>query len=353
MPTTPHATSRRASGSIWSRISPNGTPPVCKIMDYGRYKYELKKKAATAKRSQHQSQLKEIKLRPQIDEHDLAFKLRAAERFLIAGDKVKATVTFRGREIMHQQVGRDLLDRVVKRLSEIAKAESSPHMEGRMLSLIVAPDRRGQTRRRGRARRLLLLRRTSRQDLLDRRAVGRDDQREHASFHVRRGLRLRDLGQPLHDAIEQVTADLLVHDLTAAERHGRLHLVAIDQETLRRAQLEREVVLVDLGPELDLLQLALVLGSLRSRRLLLQLVLVAPVIHDLAHGRRAVRRDLDQVESDALRDVAGGVRRHHAELLPFLVHHTHLGNTDRPVHPDLVFLGRYVAPTASTKSHAF
>lgn len=122
-------------------ISPNGTPPVCKIMDYGRYKYELKKKAATAKRSQHQSQLKEIKLRPQIDEHDLAFKLRAAERFLIEGDKVKATVTFRGREIMHQQVGRDLLDRVVKRLAEIAKAESSPHMEGRMLSLIVAPDR--------------------------------------------------------------------------------------------------------------------------------------------------------------------------------------------------------------------
>lgn len=122
-------------------ISPNGQPPVCKIMDYGRFKYEQKKKAATAKRSQHQSQLKEIKLRPQIDEHDLAFKLRAAERFLLDGDKVKATVTFRGREMQHQQIGRDLLTRVVQRLAELAKAESSPQMEGRMLSLILAPDR--------------------------------------------------------------------------------------------------------------------------------------------------------------------------------------------------------------------
>jgi translation initiation factor IF-3 len=122
-------------------ISPNGQPPVCKIMDYGRFKYEQKKKAATAKRSQHQSQLKEIKLRPQIDEHDLAFKLRAAERFLIEGDKVKATVTFRGREMQHQQIGRDLLTRVVQRLAELAKAESHPQMEGRMLSLILAPDR--------------------------------------------------------------------------------------------------------------------------------------------------------------------------------------------------------------------
>jgi translation initiation factor IF-3 len=122
-------------------ISPNGTPPVCKIMDYGRFKYEQKKKAATAKRSQHQSQLKEIKLRPQIDEHDLAFKLRAAERFLIEGDKVKATVTFRGREMQHQQIGRDLRTRVVQRLAELAKAESHPQMEGRMLSLILAPDR--------------------------------------------------------------------------------------------------------------------------------------------------------------------------------------------------------------------
>jgi translation initiation factor IF-3 len=122
-------------------ISPNGQPPVCKIMDYGRYKYELKKKASTQKRSQHQSQLKEIKLRPQIDGHDLDFKMKAAERFLMDGDKVKATVTFRGREIVHVQVGHDLLERVTKRLAEIAKPESRPQMEGRMLSMMFGPDR--------------------------------------------------------------------------------------------------------------------------------------------------------------------------------------------------------------------
>ncbi|HTO71285.1 MAG TPA: translation initiation factor IF-3 [Myxococcota bacterium] len=122
-------------------ISPNGQPPVCKIMDYGRYKYELKKKASTQKRSQHQSQLKEIKLRPQIDEHDLDFKMKAAERFLMDGDKVKATVTFRGREITHVQVGHELLERVTKRLAEIAKPESRAQMEGRMLSMMFGPDR--------------------------------------------------------------------------------------------------------------------------------------------------------------------------------------------------------------------
>jgi translation initiation factor IF-3 len=124
-------------------ISPNGKPPVCKIMDYGRYKYELKKKAASAKKSQHQSQLKEVKLRPQIDEHDLAFKLNNARRFLFDGDKVKTTVMFRGREIVHSQLGRDLLDQVIERLEGVAKPESRPLMEGRTLSVILAPDKDG------------------------------------------------------------------------------------------------------------------------------------------------------------------------------------------------------------------
>src|SRR5262249_25254374 len=92
-------------------------------------------------RSQHQSQLKEIKLRPQIDGHDLDFKMKAAERFLMEGDKVKATVTFRGREITHVQVGHELLERVTKRLAEIAKPESRAQMEGRMLSMMFGPDR--------------------------------------------------------------------------------------------------------------------------------------------------------------------------------------------------------------------
>lgn len=122
-------------------ISPNARPPVCKIMDYGRYKYELKKKAATAKKSQHQSQVKEVKFRPQIDDHDLDFKLKNARKFLFEGDKVKCTVMFRGREIVHSQLGRDLLRRVGEWLSEIASIESMPQMEGRTLSMTVAPNR--------------------------------------------------------------------------------------------------------------------------------------------------------------------------------------------------------------------
>ena len=122
-------------------ISPNGQPPVCKIMDYGRYKYELKKKASVAKKSQHQSQVKEVKLRPRIDEHDLTFKINNARRFLMEGDKVKCTVMFRGREIVHTQIGRELLIQVVERLDEVAKAETSPQMEGRTLSMILAPDK--------------------------------------------------------------------------------------------------------------------------------------------------------------------------------------------------------------------
>ena len=122
-------------------ISANADPPVCKIMDYGRFKFESKKKAGSQKKSQHQSQLKEIKLRPRIDEHDLNFKLNNARKFLIAGDKVKCTVMFRGREIVHQHLGRELLDVVGQRLGDIANAEGSPDMEGRALSLTYSPNR--------------------------------------------------------------------------------------------------------------------------------------------------------------------------------------------------------------------
>ena len=122
-------------------ISPNAHPPVCKIMDYGRYKYELKKKASVAKKSQHQSQVKEVKFRPQISEHDLDFKLKNARRFLFEGDKVKCTVMFRGREIVHTQIGRKLLRSVAERLEVIASPESEARMEGRTLSFTLAPNR--------------------------------------------------------------------------------------------------------------------------------------------------------------------------------------------------------------------
>jgi translation initiation factor IF-3 len=122
-------------------ISPNARPPVCKIMDYGRYKYELKKKASVARKQQHQVQVKEIKMRPQIDDHDLDFKIRKARGFFIDGDKVKCTVTFRGREIVHRQVGFKLMERVAELLGDISIVESRPQMEGRMLSQVLAPNK--------------------------------------------------------------------------------------------------------------------------------------------------------------------------------------------------------------------
>jgi translation initiation factor IF-3 len=122
-------------------IAGTASPPVCKIMDYGRYKFEAKKKATVAKRSQHQSQVKEIKLRPHIDGHDLDFKLRQARKFLFAGDKVKFTVMFRGREIVHPHLGRELLEQIGQRLTEIAASEGRPSMEGRTLSLTFGPNR--------------------------------------------------------------------------------------------------------------------------------------------------------------------------------------------------------------------
>ena len=122
-------------------IAANAQPPVCKIMDYGRYKYELKKKAASARKTQHRTQVKEIKLRPRIEEHDLDFKLKRARQFLIDGDKVRCTVMFRGREIIHTERGRAVLDRVAERLGEIAKVEQRPRLENRQMSLILTPDR--------------------------------------------------------------------------------------------------------------------------------------------------------------------------------------------------------------------
>jgi translation initiation factor IF-3 len=122
-------------------IAGNAVPPVCKIMDYGRYKFEVKKKATAAKRVQHQTQVKEIKLRPQINEHDRDFKLKQARKFLFNNDKVKFTVMFRGREIIHPHLGRELLEQIGERLSEIASSEGRPNMEGRTLSLTFGPNR--------------------------------------------------------------------------------------------------------------------------------------------------------------------------------------------------------------------
>lgn len=122
-------------------VAPNSVPPVCRIMDYGRYKYEQKKKAGKSKG--HSASLKEIKLRPRTDQHDLEFKLKNARKFLIEGDKVKVTVMFRGREIVHRELGRRQLDVVTKLLGNLASVENPPRMEGRFLSMILVPNREG------------------------------------------------------------------------------------------------------------------------------------------------------------------------------------------------------------------
>ena len=120
-------------------VAPAARPPVCRIMDYGRYKYEQKKKSGKGKG--HTASLKEVKLRPRTDQHDLDFKLKNARRFLLEGDKVKITVMYRGREMVHREIGRKQLDRVVELLGAIAVVESSPRMEGRLLSMILVPNR--------------------------------------------------------------------------------------------------------------------------------------------------------------------------------------------------------------------
>jgi translation initiation factor IF-3 len=120
-------------------VNPKAEPPVCKILDFGKFKYEEKKKQAEAKRKQTVVEVKEIKLRPKTDDHDLDFKSRAAIRFLEAGHKVKFTVRFRGREITHPEKAQEQLDWVVKRCEEIAVVEVRPTMEQRTMTLVMAP----------------------------------------------------------------------------------------------------------------------------------------------------------------------------------------------------------------------
>ncbi len=120
-------------------VAPTARPPVCKIMDFGRYKYESKKKAMEAKRKQTVIQVKEVKIRPKTDEHDYQFKFRHAVRFLTAGDKVKLTVLFRGREITHKQVAFERLRRFQEDLQDLGVVEQEPRMDGRTMMMIMAP----------------------------------------------------------------------------------------------------------------------------------------------------------------------------------------------------------------------
>ena len=128
-----------AEGLDLVEISPNARPPVAKIMDYGKYKYEAKKKKSEARKKQSVIIVKEIKIRPNIEEHDYQVKIRAMNRFFGDGDKVKVTLRFRGREMAHQELGAKLLERVQEDLERIAKVEQFPKMEGRQMTMVFAP----------------------------------------------------------------------------------------------------------------------------------------------------------------------------------------------------------------------
>ncbi|GAA3844347.1 translation initiation factor IF-3 [[Pseudomonas] carboxydohydrogena] len=120
-------------------ISPNNSPPVCKIMDYGKYKFQAQKKAAEARKKQKIVEIKEIKLRPMIDDHDYDVKMRAMLRFFEEGDKVKITLRYRGREMAHQEIGTKLLDKVKAAVADIAKVEQDAKFEGRQVVMVLAP----------------------------------------------------------------------------------------------------------------------------------------------------------------------------------------------------------------------
>ena len=120
-------------------VSPNADPPVCKILDYGKFKYEAQKKANAARKKQKVIEVKEIKMRPAIDDHDYDTKMRSVGRFLEEGDKVKVTLRFRGRELAHQELGMKVLERVRADVGEAAKVEQFPRMEGRMMTMVIAP----------------------------------------------------------------------------------------------------------------------------------------------------------------------------------------------------------------------
>ena len=120
-------------------VSPNADPPVCKFLDVGKYRYEAQKKANAARKTQKTQQIKEIKMRPNIDDHDYDVKMRSVRKFIEEGDKVKMTLRFRGREMAHQELGMNLLKRVQDDTAEIAKIEAYPRLEGRQMLMVLSP----------------------------------------------------------------------------------------------------------------------------------------------------------------------------------------------------------------------
>jgi translation initiation factor IF-3 len=135
----------RQKGLDLVEISPTAVPPVCRIMDYGKYQYQEQKRAREAKRHQHVVEVKEIKFRPKVDEHDYQFKRNHIQRFIEEGDKVKATIFFRGREMAHPEIGHKILMRLIADLAEVAIPETQPRMEGNQMHTILTAKRGAKT----------------------------------------------------------------------------------------------------------------------------------------------------------------------------------------------------------------
>jgi translation initiation factor IF-3 len=123
-------------------VSPNSTPPVCRIMDYGKYKYQASKRAAEAKKKSARVDIKEVKMRPKTEEHDFQVKLKNALRFLEGGNKVKVTVMFRGREVTHPEFGFELMKRVAEEVGDAGQVEMAPRMAGRFMTMVIAPKKK-------------------------------------------------------------------------------------------------------------------------------------------------------------------------------------------------------------------
>jgi translation initiation factor IF-3 len=138
MPPPQALTIARQKGLDLVEISPTAVPPVCRIMDFGKYQYQEQKRSREAKKHQRVIEVKEIKFRPKVDEHDYDFKKKHIERFLAEGDKVKATIFFRGREMAHPEIGRRILERLITDLGELAMAETMPRQEGNQMHVILS-----------------------------------------------------------------------------------------------------------------------------------------------------------------------------------------------------------------------
>ncbi len=129
----------RERGLDLVEVQPNAVPPVCRLMDYGKFRYEESRRERESRKRQRTADLKEIRIRPKIDGHDLETKGRQASKFLEAGDKVKLSVLFRGREMAHQEIGKVLLDRLAQQLSEVGNIDQNPHIEGRTMVMLMSP----------------------------------------------------------------------------------------------------------------------------------------------------------------------------------------------------------------------